>query len=170
MRLLAHEINQLSVARSPMPTQCCLDRSSPISKALGCGFKDNSGCKQGSGDHRPSQAAFSKGATKERLDVNEVIREMEILLHTEAARHSVSVHTKLAADLPLIAGDRVQLQQVLMNLMINSIDAMKAVDGLRQLTLGTQNDNGEQFLVWVADTGIGLPITAGQISTLSLMT
>jgi PAS domain S-box-containing protein len=108
---------------------------------------------------------FSKGVvTKERLDVNEVIREMELLLHTEATQHSVSVQTKLAADLPLIAGDRVQLQQVLMNLMINSIDAMKAVDGPRQLTLGTQNDNGEQLLVWVADTGIGLPANqAGQI-------
>jgi len=108
---------------------------------------------------------FSKGVvTKERLDVNEVIREMELLLHTEATQHSVSVQTKLAADLPLIAGDRVQLQQVLMNLMINSIDAMKAVDGPRQLTLGTQNDSGEQLLVWVADTGIGLPANqAGQI-------
>ena len=108
---------------------------------------------------------FSKGVvTKERLDVNEVIREMELLLHTEATQHSVSVQTKLAADLPLIAGDRVQLQQVLMNLMINSIDAMKAVDGPRQLTLGTQNDSDEQLLVWVADTGIGLPANqAGQI-------
>jgi len=108
---------------------------------------------------------FSKGVvTKERLDVNEVIREMELLLHSEATQHSVSVQTKLAADLPLIAGDRVQLQQVLMNLMINGIDAMKAVDGPRQLTLGTQNDNGEQLLVWVADTGIGLPAKeAGQI-------
>jgi PAS domain S-box-containing protein len=108
---------------------------------------------------------FSKGVvTKERLDVNEVIREMELLLHSEATQHSVSVQTKLAADLPLIAGDRVQLQQVLMNLMINSIDAMKAVDGPRQLTLGTQNDSGEQLLVWVADTGIGLPANqAGQI-------
>jgi C4-dicarboxylate-specific signal transduction histidine kinase len=108
---------------------------------------------------------FSKGVvTKERLDVNEVIREMELLLHTEATQHSVSVQTKLAVDLPLIAGDRVQLQQVLMNLMINSIDAMKTVDGPRQLTLGTQNDSGEQLLVWVTDTGIGLPASqAGQI-------
>jgi PAS domain S-box-containing protein len=108
---------------------------------------------------------FRKGVvTKERLDVNEVIREMEILLHTEATQHSVFVQTKLAADLPLIAGDRVQLQQVLMNLMINSIDAMKVVDGPRQLTLGTQNDSDEQLLVSVADTGIGLPANqAGQI-------
>jgi C4-dicarboxylate-specific signal transduction histidine kinase len=108
---------------------------------------------------------FRKGVVKkELLDVNEVIREMEILLHHETTQHSVSVQTKLAADLPLIAGDRVQLQQVLMNLMINSIDAMKAVDGPRELTLGTRNDSDRQLLVSVADTGIGIPADqTGQI-------
>ena len=108
---------------------------------------------------------FRKGVvTRERLDVNEMIREMEILLHNEATQHSVLVQTKLAADVPLIVADRIQLQQVLMNLMINGIDAMKAVDGPRQLTLGTQNDGKEQLLVSVEDTGIGLPPNqAGQI-------
>jgi PAS domain S-box-containing protein len=101
---------------------------------------------------------FIKGAvTKEQVDVNEMIREMEILLHNEATQHSVSVQTKLSAGQPLIVADRIQLQQVLMNLMINGIDAMKAVDGPRQLTLGTQNDSAEQLLVSVEDTGIGLP-------------
>jgi PAS domain S-box-containing protein len=108
---------------------------------------------------------FRKGVmTKERVDVNEMIREMEILLHNEATQHSVFVQTKLAAARPLIVADRIQLQQVLMNLMINGIDAMKAVDGPRQLTLGTQNDSHEQLLVSVEDTGIGLPPNqAGQI-------
>jgi PAS domain S-box-containing protein len=102
--------------------------------------------------------------TKEPLDVNEVIREMEILLRNEATRHSISVQTKLAAGLPLIVADRVQLQQVLMNLMINGIDAMKAADGPRQLTLGTQTENNEQLVVSVEDTGIGIPVEqAGQI-------
>src|ERR1700691_4686482 len=101
---------------------------------------------------------FRKGVvTKERVDINELIREMEILLHNEASQHSVFVQTRLAADHPLIVADRVQLQQVLMNLMINGIDAMKAVEGPRQLTLGTQNDKDEQLLVSVEDTGIGLP-------------
>jgi PAS domain S-box-containing protein len=108
---------------------------------------------------------FRKGVvTKERVDVNEMIREMEMLLHNEATQHSVSVQTKLAADQPLIVADRVQLQQVLMNLMINGIDAMKAIDGPRQLTLGTQNNSNQQLLVSVEDTGIGLPPNqAGQI-------
>src|ERR1700733_10031906 len=108
---------------------------------------------------------FRKGVvTKERVDINEMIREMEVLLHNEATQHSVFVQTKLAADRPLIVADRIQLQQVLMNLMINGIDAMKAVDGPRQLTLGTQNDSNEQLLVSVQDTGIGIPPDqAGQI-------
>ena len=108
---------------------------------------------------------FRKGVvTKERVDINELIREMEILLHNEASQHSVFVQTRLAADHPLIVADRVQLQQVLMNLMINGIDAMKAIDGPRQLTLGTQNDGNAQLLVSVEDTGIGLPANqAGQI-------
>jgi C4-dicarboxylate-specific signal transduction histidine kinase len=108
---------------------------------------------------------FRKGVvTKERVNINELIREMEILLHNEASQHSVFVQTRLAADHPLIVADRVQLQQVLMNLMINGIDAMKAVEGPRQLTLGTQNDGNAQLLVSVEDTGIGLPANqAGQI-------
>jgi PAS domain S-box-containing protein len=108
---------------------------------------------------------FRKGVmTKERVDINEMIREMEVLLHNEATQHSVFVQTKLAAARPLIVADRIQLQQVLMNLMINGIDAMKAVDGPRQLTLGTQNDSDEQLVVSVQDTGIGLPPNqAGQI-------
>src|ERR1700733_15130657 len=107
---------------------------------------------------------FRKGVvTKERVDLNEMIREMEVLLHNEATQHAVSVQTKLAADLPLIVADRVQLQQVLMNLMINGIEAMKAVDGLRQLTLGTQNDSNEQLLGLVQDNGIGVhPNQEGQ--------
>jgi PAS domain S-box-containing protein len=108
---------------------------------------------------------FRKGVvTKEPVDINEMIREMEILLHNEATQHSIYVQTNLAADRPLIVADRIQMQQVLMNLMINGIDAMKAVDGPRQLTLGTQNDSNAQLLVSVADTGVGLPPNhAGQI-------
>jgi C4-dicarboxylate-specific signal transduction histidine kinase len=108
---------------------------------------------------------FRKGVvTKEPVDVNDMIRELEVLLRNETIQHSVSVQTKLAADLPLVVADRVQLQQVLMNLMINGIDAMKAVDGPRQLTLGTRSDGIEQLLVSVEDTGIGLPLNqSGQI-------
>jgi len=63
----------------------------------------------------------------------------------------------LAADLPQIIGDRVQLQQVSINLIVNSIDAMKDVDGTRELAIKSQLTQNEQLLVSVRDTGIGLP-------------
>ena len=69
---------------------------------------------------------FKKGTPqRELVDVNEVIREMIVLLRGEATRYSISFRTELAADLPQVMGDRVQLQQVFMNLMLNGIDAMK---------------------------------------------
>jgi C4-dicarboxylate-specific signal transduction histidine kinase len=75
---------------------------------------------------------FKKGTPqRELIDVNEVIREMIVLLRSEATRYSISVRTELASDLPQAMGDCVQLQQVLMNLMINGIDAMRDVDGTR---------------------------------------
>ncbi len=94
---------------------------------------------------------------RELLDVNEVIREMLALLHNEAMRHNVSVRAELAVDLPQIMGDRVQLQQVTMNLIVNSIDAMKEVDGTRVLTIKSQRTEDEQLQISVSDTGIGLP-------------
>jgi C4-dicarboxylate-specific signal transduction histidine kinase len=101
---------------------------------------------------------FKKGTVqRELLDFNEVIREMTMLLHTEAAQSAVSVRTALAADLPQVMGDRVQLQQVLMNLMMNSIDAMKDVDGTRELTIQSQRGEDGQVLISVSDTGVGLP-------------
>ncbi len=110
---------------------------------------------------------FRKGApTQEPVDVNEVIREMVVLLSNEITQHSISVRTELAANLPVVLGDRVQLQQVLMNLMINSIDAMKNVEGTRQLTLNSELSDDGQLLVSVHDTGSGLPIDqADQIFT-----
>jgi signal transduction histidine kinase len=94
---------------------------------------------------------------RELIDLNEIIREMMLLLHSEATKFSVLVRTELAADLPLVMGDRVQLQQVLMNLMMNSIDAMKDVDGTRELTIQSQRDEDGQVLISVSDTGVGLP-------------
>ena len=98
--------------------------------------------------------------------MNEVIREMVVLLSHEITQHSISVRTELAANLPVVAGDRVQLQQVLMNLMINGIDAMKNVEGTRLLTLNSELGDDRQLLVSVHDTGSGLPIDqADQIFT-----
>jgi NO-binding membrane sensor protein with MHYT domain len=101
---------------------------------------------------------FKKGTTqRELLHVNDVIREMIVLLRSEVAQHAVSVRTELAADLPQVMGDRVQLQQVMMNLMSNSIDAMKDVQGPRELAIKSQRAENEHLMVSVSDTGVGLP-------------
>jgi signal transduction histidine kinase len=100
---------------------------------------------------------FKKGTLqRELVDPNEIVREMTLLLHSEATQFAVFVRTKLAADIPRVMGDRVQLQQVLMNLMMNSIDAMKDVDGTHELMIESQCEDG-QVLISVSDTGVGLP-------------
>ncbi|MEA3004878.1 MAG: hypothetical protein QOI94_147, partial [Acidobacteriaceae bacterium] len=101
---------------------------------------------------------FQKGTPQtELLDVNEVIREMIVLLRSEAMRYSISFRMELTEHLPHVLGDRVQLQQVLMNLCINSIDAMKDVDGARELIVKSERAENEHLMVSVSDTGVGLP-------------
>lgn len=100
---------------------------------------------------------FKKGTPQwTPVDVNEVIQEMIVLLRSETTRYSISVRTELAA-LPQVMGDRVQLQQVLMNLILNSIDAMKDVDGQRELILRSEKSKDAEVLISVSDTGLGLP-------------
>ena len=101
---------------------------------------------------------FEKGTPRQELvDVNEVIQEMIVLLRGEATAYSISVRTEPAEYLPRVMGDRMQLQQVLMNLMMNSIDAMKSVDGTREITIQSQRAENGQVLISVSDTGVGLP-------------
>ena len=94
---------------------------------------------------------------RELVDLNEIVREMIFLLRGEATRFGVFVRTELAADLPQVMGDRLQLQQVLMNLMMNGIDAMKDVDGTPELTIKSQHGENGHILISVSDTGVGLP-------------
>jgi PAS domain S-box-containing protein len=99
---------------------------------------------------------FKKGALqRELVDINELVREMILLLRGEANRYSVSIRTDLADDLPKVLADRVQLQQVFMNLMLNGIDAMKAAPDGCELTIRSELNNG-QLLISVSDTGVGL--------------
>jgi signal transduction histidine kinase len=104
------------------------------------------------------RSQFQKGTPKQQtLDVDEIIPETIALLRDETMRYNISVRTELAADLPRIVGDRVQLQQVAMNLIVNSIEAMKDVDGIREIVIKSQRAEDEQILVSFSDTGIGLP-------------
>jgi C4-dicarboxylate-specific signal transduction histidine kinase len=101
---------------------------------------------------------FKKGPQqRELVDINEVVREMIVLLRGEATPYSISFRTELAPELPRFMADRVQLQQVLMNLMLNGIEAMKDVDGNRALTIKSQQAEDNHVLISVSDTGVGLP-------------
>jgi PAS domain S-box-containing protein len=104
------------------------------------------------------RSQFEKGSgSRETLDINEIARETIALLRDEATRHNISVRTELAADLPQIVGDRVQLQQVAMNLIVNSIEAMKNFEGTRELIIQSQQAEHAEILVSVSDTGPGFP-------------
>jgi len=91
---------------------------------------------------------------RELVDVNGIVDEMLTLMKGEATRHSIAMRTELAADLSEIMADRVQLQQVFMNLMLNSIEAMKDSGG--ELVVKSQMQDS-QVLFSVSDTGAGLP-------------
>jgi signal transduction histidine kinase len=96
---------------------------------------------------------------RELLDLNDVIREIIVLLHDKVSRTSISIRSDLDPGLPPTTADRVQLQQVLMNLMLNGIEAMKDVSG--ELTITSKRNADGQLLISVSDSGIGL--SANQI-------
>jgi len=102
------------------------------------------------------RALFKKTAPqREPVNINELIREIALLLQNEISRHSVAVHLGLAENLPEVMADRVQLQQVLMNLMLNAIEAMQGVSA--HLEINSQQTDDGQLLIAVSDTGLGLP-------------
>jgi PAS domain S-box-containing protein len=101
-------------------------------------------------------ALYKKDTThRERVDVNAVIREMAILLQQEVGASRIAIRTELAEGMPDVMADRVQLQQVLMNLMLNAIEAMKDTGG--ELTVTSQLSEDSELLIAVRDTGVGLP-------------
>jgi PAS domain S-box-containing protein len=102
------------------------------------------------------RSLYKKSSPKrELIEMNEIVHEMVVLLRGEANRYAVSMRTVLAEDLSRITADRVQLQQVFMNLMLNAIEAMKETGGVCMVK--SQSDGNDQVLVSVSDTGVGLP-------------
>ena len=95
--------------------------------------------------------------SREVVDIDEINREIVALLRDESVRHNISVRMDLAVDLPQIFGDRVLLQQVMMNLIVNSIEATKGVDGLKEIVIVSQPAENDQIRVSVSDTGRGFP-------------
>jgi signal transduction histidine kinase len=103
------------------------------------------------------RALFCKsGATRELLDLNEATREVVALSLSELERNKIIVRTELAGELPPVQGDRVQLQQVILNLLLNASDALSGIDDRpRQLVIKTERDEENRVLLRVRDTGVG---------------
>jgi C4-dicarboxylate-specific signal transduction histidine kinase len=158
---LAHEVNQPIAAAVTDANTCLrwLNRDHPdLEEARQAASRVVKDATRAAEIVSRTRLLFKKGTPQwELVDINEIIREMVALMRSEVTRHSISVRTELADDISQITGDRVQLQQVLMNLMINAIDAMKDGDGTRELGVKSQRAENQQLMVSISDTGVGLP-------------
>ncbi|HTS05385.1 MAG TPA: PAS domain S-box protein [Candidatus Eisenbacteria bacterium] len=155
---LAHEIKQ-PIAAAVTNAEACLrllERNEPDLGEVRDAASGMAGCARRAAEIIDRvRALFAKNAPQhEVVDVNEVIRDIVVLLQNEARQHSVVIHLELAENLPTVMGDHVQLQQVVMNLMLNGIEAMRGTSGELSIT----SQVGESHvLISLRDTGIGLP-------------
>jgi C4-dicarboxylate-specific signal transduction histidine kinase len=158
---LAHEVNQPITAAVNGASTCVrwLTREDPdLGEAREAALGVIRNAKRAADIINRIRSILKKGKSDRQLsDVNELIREMIALLRSEANRYSISVHTQLDADLPKVMADSVQIQQVLMNLIMNGMDAMKEIDRERELTIRSQWTDNRMLMISVSDTGVGVP-------------
>jgi PAS domain S-box-containing protein len=157
---LAHEIKQ-PIGAAVANAEACLrllDRNQPdLPEAREAALAMIKDARRAADIIDHVRSLYRKGsAYLEAVDVNEVIHEMINMLREEADRHSVTMRTDLTEELPRVIADRVQLQQVLMNLALNGIEAMH-VDTAGELSIKSQLAEDNQLLILFTDTGVGLP-------------
>src|SRR6201997_4757441 len=156
---LAHEIKQPIGAAVTNAEACIrlLDRDQPdLPEAQEAALEMVRDAKRAADIIDRFRSLYQKGSPQlDIVDVNELVKEMAIVLHNEAKRHSVAIRTDLTEGLPTVMADRVQLQQALMNLMLNGIEAMRDTTG--ELSIKVQLAEDGHLLISVADTGVGLP-------------
>jgi PAS domain S-box-containing protein len=156
---LAHEIKQPITAATTYAKTCLrwLQRDPPeIAEARETAVRMVKDVNHAADIINRVRSLFTKDTQeRESVDVNELIEDMIVLLRNEANRYSIPIRSDLAANLPRTTADRVQLQQVLMNLMLNAIEAMKDTGG--ELTIRSGQTEERQLLISVTDTGVGLP-------------
>jgi len=158
---IAHEVNQ-PLAAVVADANACLNwlAADPpdlglVRVALDAIVKD--GHRAGDVIHRIRQLATKTAPQKAQLEINDVIRDVVPLVRTEVLSHQVSLLVDPAPGLPPILGDRIQLQQVLINLVMNGVEAMASVaDRPRELAIRSRLHEGDQILVAVQDVGVGI--------------
>jgi PAS domain S-box-containing protein len=159
---IAHEVNQPLAAVVANAAACLswLDRETPDLEAARRSIEwivDDSN-RASEVIRRVRSLANKTSIERLPLDVNDVAREVIALVQRELASHQVSLRMELALTLPVILGDRVQLQQVIINLAMNGMEAMQSVtDRPRELVIRSRQDEAQQVLVSVTDCGVGMP-------------
>ncbi len=156
---LAHEIKQ-PIGAAVTNAEACfrlLDRKQPdVPEAREAALEMGKDARRAADIIDRVRLLYQKGSPQlEIIDLNELVKEMVTVLHNEAKRHSVVIGTDLSAGLPAVMADRVQLQQALMNLMLNGIEAMGDTGG--ELRIKSQLAEAGQVLISVTDAGVGLP-------------
>ena len=158
---IAHEVNQPLAAVIANAEACLrwLDRETPDLAAArrSAGWVINDGNRASQVIRRVRALANMTEIGKAQLDVNNVVRDVIALVQRELSSHGVSLRTELAANLPTILGDRVQLQQVIINLVMNGIEAMQPItDRERELVIRSGQDETHRVLLSVTDCGVGI--------------
>ena len=157
---IAHEVNQplAAVVANAAASLRWLDRETPNLKEARSALESivNDGNRAGEVIQRVRALVNKTADQKVPLDVNEVVNEVITLLHHELFSHGMSLRMELAPALGLVLGDRIQLQQVILNLVINGIDEVQPVtDRPRELVIRTLQEEVHQMLVTVSDCGVG---------------
>jgi signal transduction histidine kinase len=157
---LAHEIKQ-PIAAAALNGEACMNwlrRDAPdVTEASRAASAMVAAMTRAGGIIDRVSSLYRRGKPeRELVDLNEIVREMSALLGHTANRNAVSIRTDLDPELPTTTADRVQLQQVLMNLMLNGIEAMQDTCG--ELSIASKRTEDGQLLISVSDTGIGLSI------------
>jgi PAS domain S-box-containing protein len=156
---IAHEINQPLTAVVNNASACLhwLAAQNLAEARQSAEFVIADGHRAGEIIGRIRALAQKAPSRRDRVDVNETILEVIVLARSEVHGNGVSLRTRLGDELPLIVGDRIQLQQVILNLMINAIEAMKEViDAPRELLISSTKGDSHSVLVAVQDSGPGL--------------
>ena len=158
---IAHEVNQPLAAVAANAAACLrwLDRATPdldaVRRSVEWVINDNN--RAAAVIQRVRALARKAEIERVPLDINDLVREVVALAQRELINHQVSLRIELAPALPMILGDRVQLQQVIINLVMNGIEAMQSVtDRQRELVIRSRQDEKQLVLVSVTDCGVGI--------------
>ena len=158
---LAHELNQplAAILSNAQAAQRFLDKEEPSVDDVREALADIIGDGRRAGEIiRRLRALLGKGDLQRApLDVDEIVRETVSVMRSEAIVKNISLNVFLADDLPLVSGDRVQLQQVILNLMINAVEAMRDVAAdEREISIRTSREDSERIEIAVEDRGVGI--------------